>query len=180
MKLSKFAMLVYLILIPVLLTAEETGTIVGNVVDKDENPFAGVRVTLLENHQPTDYWAFTNEEGYYAITDVPIGVYQLLFSKGDEFSLFSCCAGINPNKTLRYQTIHLRPLLVIPPPELSRPRDLQRPIDVDIIESAPSLMWGDYITEGITITGEEINSMPVDNIEQAIENLVPGVVNTSP
>ena len=174
MKLSKFAMLVYLILIPVLLTAEETGTIVGNVVDENENPFAGVRVVLLKNHQPTDYWAFTNEEGYYAITDVPVGIYRLRCSKGDEFSLVSCCAGINPNKPLRYQTIHLRPLLVIPPPELSR----QRPIDV--IESPPSLMWWDYITPGITITGEEIEHMPVDDIEQVLENLVPGVVNTSP
>jgi hypothetical protein len=168
MKLSKFAMLVYLILVPVLLTAEETGTIVGNVVDKDENPFAGVRVILLKNHQPTDYWAFTNEEGYYAITDVPIGIYRLRCSKGDEFSLVSCCAGINPNKTLRYRTIHLRPLRVIH----------QRPINV--IESPPSLMWGDYITEGITVTGEEIEHMPVDNIEQVLENLVPGAVSTSP
>ncbi|GAH74985.1 unnamed protein product, partial [marine sediment metagenome] len=33
---------------------------------------------------------------------------------------------------------------------------------------------------GITITGEEIEYMPVDNIEQAIENLVPGAVSTSP
>lgn len=35
-------------------------------------------------------------------------------------------------------------------------------------------------TSGITITGEEIEHMPADDIEQVIENLVPGAVNTSP
>jgi hypothetical protein len=33
---------------------------------------------------------------------------------------------------------------------------------------------------GVSITGEEIERMPVDDIEQTLENLVPGVVNTSP
>ena len=47
------------------------------------------------------------------------------------------------------------------------------------VEESPPIIEDDSST-GITITGEEINRMPVDNIEQAIENLVPGAVNTSP
>jgi len=47
------------------------------------------------------------------------------------------------------------------------------------VEESPPIIEDDSSAE-ITITGEEINHMPVDNIEQAIENLVPGVVNTSP
>jgi len=46
-------------------------------------------------------------------------------------------------------------------------------------EDPPSIIEEDP-SAGITITGEEIEHMPVDNIEQTLENLVPGVVNTSP
>jgi len=46
-------------------------------------------------------------------------------------------------------------------------------------EDPPSIIEEDPST-GITITGEEIEHMPVDDIEQVLENLVPGVVNTSP
>ncbi|TKJ38481.1 hypothetical protein CEE36_10585 [candidate division TA06 bacterium B3_TA06] len=47
------------------------------------------------------------------------------------------------------------------------------------VEESPPIIEEDPST-GITITGEEIEHMPVDNIEQVLENLVPGVVNTSP
>ena len=47
------------------------------------------------------------------------------------------------------------------------------------VEESPPIIEDDSST-GITITGEEINSMPVDDIEQVLENLVPGAVNTSP
>ena len=49
----------------------------------------------------------------------------------------------------------------------------------ECFEDSPPIIEEDPST-GITITGEEIEHMPVDNIEQTLENLVPGVVNTSP
>lgn len=50
---------------------------------------------------------------------------------------------------------------------------------IECSENSPSIIEEDPST-GITITGEEIEHMPVDDIEQVLENLVPGVVNTSP
>ena len=47
------------------------------------------------------------------------------------------------------------------------------------VEESPPIIEDDS-SAGITITGEEINRMPVDNIEQVLENLVPGAVSTSP
>ncbi len=46
-------------------------------------------------------------------------------------------------------------------------------------EDPPSIIEEDPST-GITITGEEIEHMPADDIEQVLENLVPGAVSTSP
>ena len=47
------------------------------------------------------------------------------------------------------------------------------------VEESPSIIEEDP-SAGITITGEEIEHMPVDNIEQTLDNLVPGAVSTSP
>ncbi|MBA7610143.1 hypothetical protein ES703_17348 [subsurface metagenome] len=50
---------------------------------------------------------------------------------------------------------------------------------IECSEDPPPIIEEDPST-GITITGEEIEHMPADDIEQVLENLVPGVVNTSP
>jgi len=49
-------------------------------------------------------------------------------------------------------------------------------LDIDLPES----LLPEENSVNTTITGEEIERMPVDDIEQVLENLVPGAVSTSP
>ncbi|MCF7740252.1 MAG: TonB-dependent receptor [Candidatus Marinimicrobia bacterium] len=68
-----FLVVISIMLIFILAYPQETGNVAGYVTDSDEEPLTGVNITL----EGTSYGSPTDEEGYFMITDIPVGDYTL-------------------------------------------------------------------------------------------------------
>ncbi|MEA3500706.1 MAG: carboxypeptidase regulatory-like domain-containing protein, partial [Candidatus Marinimicrobia bacterium] len=74
MKRILFFVFAIVVLIPTFVFSVSSGKITGTVKDaKTGEPLAGVNVTLVN----TDMGAATGVDGYFAILNVPVGVYDV-------------------------------------------------------------------------------------------------------
>ncbi len=62
---------------------DDTGDISGNVIDGEENPVEDALLTLVVE-EDTITSANTDEEGFYAMSDIPAGDYSLILNIDDE------------------------------------------------------------------------------------------------
>jgi hypothetical protein len=143
--------------------AVEIGKIHGRVRDAlSGEPLELVNVSLFENHEFTPYGTTTDSTGQYVIFDVPVGTYSIEFSFIGYKSLLMDSIEILPHKTAEQDAeLNLSPIM-LPTVQVRGPR-------IWIPPPPPPLP--PYVPFNPSPT-----SMPVDNIEQIINNLVPGAV----
>ena len=88
---------VFVLLIPVLSQAEDTGVIQGQVM-KAGKPVGGVDVILMELSLST----LTDKDGVYLFTRIPTGKYTLVFTQGDN-TVTKEGVIVIPNTTTKYE-----------------------------------------------------------------------------
>ena len=89
-------LLTYILLVPVLSQAEDTGGIQGQVM-KAGKPVGGVDVILVELSLST----LTDKNGVYLFTRIPTGKYNLIFTQGDN-TVNKEDVIVSPNTTTKY------------------------------------------------------------------------------
>jgi hypothetical protein len=146
--------------------AGTTGEIVGNITGAYAGePVPYACVLLFQSGVKTNIEACADSAGNYRIDSVPEGSYTAEFSMMGYYSTKVIDIRVAADST----TILNVKLGCEAPDDIPPTISVTQPIP---IERDP--------LECITITGEEIERMPADDIEQVIERLVPGAINTSP
>lgn len=140
---------VTLVASPAGLLAGITGTLSGYVKDKSDQPLPGVNVIL----EGTTMGAATDVTGYYQINNIPSGKYTVLFS------------------IIGYSRLEVN--------EVQIKSDLRTKLNAQLAEQAiegeevvitadKSLIQNDVTATQYTITGVEIEQLPIKNLDEAI------------
>ena len=153
--LTKFILIALVITVPII--AGTTGKIKGKIIDKDTGePILGANVVV----EGTYFGAATDEEGDYYINNVPPGTYNLIAS------------AVGYNK-VRVENLSIK-------------IDLTTEINIELVSEAiemgevvvqaeQPLITKDLTSTSAIVSSEEIQMMPVDNLDQIID-LQAGVI----
>ena len=153
--LTKFILIALVITVPII--AGTTGKIKGKIIDKDSGePILGANVVV----EGTYFGAATDEEGDYYINNVPPGTYNLIAS------------AVGYNK-VRVENLSIK-------------IDLTTEINIELVSEAiemgevvvqaeQPLITKDLTSTSAIVSSEEIQMMPVDNLDQIID-LQAGVI----
>jgi outer membrane receptor protein involved in Fe transport len=153
--LTKFILIALVITVPIV--AGTTGKIKGKVIDKDSGePILGANVVV----EGTYFGAATDDEGDYYINNVPPGTYNLIAS------------AVGYNK-VRVENLSIK-------------IDLTTEINIELVSEAiemgevvvqaeQPLITKDLTSTSAIVSSEEIQMMPVDNLDQVID-LQAGVI----
>jgi Carboxypeptidase regulatory-like domain/TonB-dependent Receptor Plug Domain len=139
---------------------QTTGKIQGSVTDQSGTPLAAAQVFIVG----TSFGAVTNEQGYYFINNVPVGSYTV---RG-QFIGFAP-SEVRDVRVLGGQTItvdvKLQPSAVVVG-------------GVSVTVNSNPIVPRDQVASKSIVSGDLVNSLPVDNVQDVI-TLQPGVVATS-
>ncbi|MDD8017214.1 MAG: TonB-dependent receptor [Bacteroidota bacterium] len=162
MKISRLpttliASILFVSFLPLCLYAGQTGKIVGKVTDKKSGePVIGASVLI----QGTKSGASSDFEGFYSISNVPPGTYELSVTN------------------IGYKKLLIKNVIV----KIDLTTDIEVKLDETvvegeavIIEAERPLVQKDLTSSSVTVSSEDMKVMPVENLSQVI-NLQAGVV----
>ncbi len=158
--MKKFFRYLILLLIatPAFLTAGTTGKLMGVVTDKETGePILGANVVI----QGTFFGAATNGDGYYYINNIPPGKYTIIASSIGYTKVIINNVDIRIDLTTNID-IELSTTIIEMKGEV-------------VVTSKKPLVQKDLTSTSVTISSDELQMMPVENVDQVV-NLQAGVI----
>ena len=138
--------------------AQETGKVQGRVTDAASGqPIAGAQISIAGTRQGN----ITNPEGYYFINNVPAGVHDFTA----QFIGYQSVT-VRQQRVLSGQTITL---------DFKLTQSAVQIAALEIIGETQPLVPRDQVASKNIVTGQAVQDLPVDNVNQII-TLQPGVV----
>ena len=147
-----------LLFVPAALLAQETGKLQGRVADAASGqPIAGAQIAIAG----TRLGNITNAEGFYFINNVPAGVHDITV----QFIGYQAVT-VRTQRVLAGQTITV---------DFRMQQSAVQIAPLEIIGETQPLVPRDQVASKNIVTGQTVEDLPVDNINQVIV-LQPGVV----